>query len=163
MWATDGTFAPKATGIYMSRPGVETDTLLRALSGVTDAMLSPDGRHIAYSSAESGRREIYLDVMPAPLGTPIQLSQGGGSGPKWRADGRELYYTTGRTLMAVAITGGDPPRAGAPSNLFDIPVGVDRNSYAPAADGSRFIVLDIVLEAKHSVKVTLNWDAGAAS
>ena len=157
VWSTDSSVLPNESGLYLSRPGSDKDELLRAAPRVNDAVLSPDGRFVAYSSDESGRHEVYLDTVPRPLGRPIQLSQGGGQNPAWRADSAELYFARGTALMAVSIAGRDPLRAGATIKLFDAPTMIDRRTFAPAADGSRFILLHTVFEAEHSVKVTLNW------
>ena len=54
------------------------------------AVLSPDGRAIAYVSDESGRPEVYVDSFPEPH-TKRPVSVGGGVRPEWRPDGRELY------------------------------------------------------------------------
>jgi len=53
--------------------------------------LSPDGRWLAFGSDESGRREVFIQSFPVP-GTKLQVSTTGGVRPRWRGDGRELYY-----------------------------------------------------------------------
>jgi len=52
---------------------------------------APDGRWVAYQSDESGRNEIYVAAFPGP-GGKHQISTGGGSYPRWRADGKEIFY-----------------------------------------------------------------------
>src|SRR5205085_3905527 len=80
-------------------------------TGADDQMaeVSPDGRWIAYESNVSGRVEIYVQPFPAP-GERLQVSSGGGTQPRWRLDGRELFFVSpdGR-LMAAPIA----PRPGA--------------------------------------------------
>jgi Tol biopolymer transport system component len=70
------------------------------------AKFSPDGRWVAYHSAESGRNEVYVQSYPDPR-TRLQVSSGGGEVPRWRGDGRELYFfDTGRTSVLVAASAG---------------------------------------------------------
>lgn len=80
---------------------------------------SPDGRWIAYASDESGRVEVYVESFPTH-GGKRQISPGGGSGPRWRADGKELYYySLDGKLMAVSVTtGGETLATGTPTALF---------------------------------------------
>jgi eukaryotic-like serine/threonine-protein kinase len=58
---------------------------------VDGGQVSPDGRWIAYRSDESGKSEIYVSPFPRPAGK-LQVSINGGVQPRWRRDGRELYY-----------------------------------------------------------------------
>jgi WD40 repeat protein len=105
---------------------------------------SPDGRWVAYETDESGRFEIVVQPFPNPTGKS-QVSSGGVK-PRWRADGRELYYLApdGR-LMAVAITTQDSAfRAGTPLALFPTRVATTGASavkaqYAVSRDG-RFLI-----------------------
>ena len=70
----------------------------------TAAQFSPDGRWVAYASNESGRDEIYVRPFPSSAQSVWQISQNGGNQPRWRADGRELFFITpDRKLMAVDI------------------------------------------------------------
>ena len=80
---------------------------------------SPDGRWVAYMSEESGRPEIYLRPFPASSGQ-FPVSTTGGITPRWRLDGKELYYIApDGQLMAVSIvTTGRAPEMGAPVALF---------------------------------------------
>lgn len=81
---------------------------------------SPDGRSVAYSSDESGQWEVYL--RPATgSGARVPLSTGGGFEPRWRGDGKEIFYLTpDRRIMAVdvRVTGGTF-EAGTPRTLFN--------------------------------------------
>ena len=107
------------------------------------AVLSPDGRAIAYVSDESGRAEVYVDSFPEPQ-TKRPVSVGGGVRPEWRPDGRELYYLSpDRALMAVAVETAAPIKVGRPIGLFQmVPVGwnINRHQYQPSANGDRFLV-----------------------
>ncbi len=71
------------------------------VSGTTDpayAQFSPDGRWIAYCSLESGRSEVYLTSFPEP-GERIRVSVSGGSRPRWKGDGREIYFLSADNEM----------------------------------------------------------------
>ena len=75
---------------------------------------------VAYESNESGANEIYVMAMPGQPQGKWQVSNGGGSNPRWRADGRELFYlaSDNRTIMAVDIDFRQSFRASAPHSLF---------------------------------------------
>src|SRR5205823_13532678 len=86
---------------------------------------SPDGRFVAYSSNESGRFEVYVRTFPLS-DRKWQVSTQGGYEPRWRRDGREIYYLSeDRKLMAVSV--GSGPSFDVPKTLFQtrVPVGVN--------------------------------------
>ena len=86
---------------------------------------SPDARWIAYASDESGRSEIYIQPFPAPPngGSKIPISRDGGSQPRWRRDGKELFYfSPDGKLMAADVTEGPTFKASVPRTLFQVPV-----------------------------------------
>jgi hypothetical protein len=108
-------------------------------------MISPDGKWAAYSSNESGDWEIYITTFPAGAGK-WQVSRGGGSEPRWRGDGKEIYYLgpTGM-LMAVPVDSGQTFSSGTPTALFQIraraPISsTDLVTYDVTKDGARFLV-----------------------
>ncbi len=127
------------------------------------ANFSPDGRLIAYGSNETGRYEVYLQTFPKS-DRKWTVSTNGGYEPRWRADGREIYYLSeDRKLMAVPI--GPGPSFGVPKPLFQtrVPAGVDafRTHYVPGRDGQRFLVnTEIGDPAPNPITVVLNWTAG---
>jgi Tol biopolymer transport system component len=128
----------------------------------TQGQLSPDGRWMAYSSDETGTREVWVQPFPA-TGANWQVSADGGSDPKWRGDGTELFYVAGAgTLMAVPIKAGATTfAAGVPVPLFETRrpfSGPLFSNYAPAADGRRFLVNTIAADTPQSpITVVLNW------
>jgi dipeptidyl aminopeptidase/acylaminoacyl peptidase len=76
--------------------------------------LSPDGRWLAYQSDESGRFEVYIRPFPDVQRAKVQVSADGGTSPVWRADGRELFFASAGTLIAVdVLPGGGSANASA--------------------------------------------------
>src|SRR5262249_6998124 len=85
--------------------------------------LSPDGRWLAYVSDESGRNEVYVQSFPRGGGKRL-VSTGGGSSPRWRRDGRELFYYAGDgKLMAAPVRSGESFEIGSVVSLFDFRAG----------------------------------------
>jgi hypothetical protein len=122
------------------------------------AKFSPDGNWVAYMSGESGRPEIYVAPFPGP-GAKRQISTDGGSFPRWREDGKEIFYVgLNRTLMAaeVSIKSGSV-EVGAIRSL-GIPVTAPHYRYDVSADGQRFLVAAPV-EQKSPLTLVQNWTA----
>ena len=85
--------------------------------------ISPDGRWMAYNSTESGQSEVFVTAFPSATGK-WQISNGGADEPRWRSDGKELFFLGANgKLMATAVTTGTQFSAGTPQALFDIPMG----------------------------------------
>jgi serine/threonine-protein kinase len=105
------------------------------------AQFSPDGRWLAYSSNESGRFEIYLRPYP-DLGRKWQVSTDGGAEPRFRRDGRELFYRNGDKLMSVAIEAAGEPVRQRPTVLFEKRFAL-ATFFDVASDG-RFIFIEDV-------------------
>jgi serine/threonine-protein kinase len=108
------------------------------------ARVSPDGRWVAYGSDGSGRSEVYLDSYAQP-GRRVRISDGGGLHPVWRADGRELYYWSNGSLIAVrlgASSGDAPPAVESRTTLFRTSyTGGVNTMYDVSADGQRFVIV----------------------
>ena len=120
---------------------------------------SPDGRLLAYTSNESGRFEVFVETIPRSE-RKWPVSTNGGYEPRWRADGRELYYLSeDRKLMAVPVEAG--PRFGIPKPLFQTTVhpGVSatRTHYVPSRDGRRFLVNSAIDSPPSPITVVVNW------
>jgi Tol biopolymer transport system component len=125
------------------------------------AALSPDGRYFAYASDESGRSEVYVQGFPAG-GTKWPVSSAGGDQPRWRQDGRELFFLAPNgTLMSVQASAGSAGfEVSKPEKLFtinvpEIPV---RNAYLVTENGRRFLVT-LDSESGSEAQVVLNWPA----
>jgi eukaryotic-like serine/threonine-protein kinase len=125
--------------------------------------VSPDGQWLAYQSNEPGAGrpdEIYLHSI-ADKRRKLQVSTAGGYVPRWRRDGKELYYMSAdRTLMAVAIDlSPAQPRIGAPAPLFRARVarGAGAREYAVSSDG-RFLISAVEEERRSpSLNVLVSW------
>ena len=149
-------------GVRTPPPFLQTD------SDEQRATFSPDGRWFSYQSNESGKDEIYVKPFsPASPGAGgrWQISSSGGIEPRWRRDGKELFYIApDRKLMSVAVKTGDNFEAGTPQALFPTQlstVGEAANSrYAPIGDGHRFLmIIDHQPQSSTPATVVLNWQA----
>ena len=127
--------------------------------GDAEPELSPDGRWLAYASTETGRYDVFVQPFPA-TGARWQISSGGGQQPKWRADGRELFFVTNdRKFYAVAVRVSDGIEFSSPHYLFEMPsntIGV-RNSYVPSRDGQRFLINKVLDTTVPPIYVDLDW------
>jgi len=137
----------------------------------SEAQFSPDGHWIAYTSDEAGQFEVYVRPYPAAAGE-WKISKNNSAEPRWRRDGKELYYMEGAPprfrLMAVPVQAeGSRFQAGVPKMLFEFrtipsfPAGVGVFSYSPSADGQRFLVS--TFDAPEStLNVIVNWEKAFA-
>jgi Tol biopolymer transport system component len=123
------------------------------------ATFSPDGKYIAYQSNDSGRAEIYVQEFPEAR-NKWQVSTDGGVEAYWRSDGRELFYRSGRRIMAVPVQLGASFVAGSPAPVVEtrFSASVARGLYRPTPDGQRFLVLaPREQQAELPASVVLNW------
>jgi Tol biopolymer transport system component len=135
-------------------------------SAESQGQFSPDGRWLAYRSNESGRWEIYLRPYPGP-GSQQPVSRGGGMQPRWRRDGKELFYIgPDSRMMAVPInlpSSGERLEVGAPIPLFTVRLALPANQqfgYAVDPAGQRFLVF-IGADKTSTTPITVlqNWAA----
>lgn len=128
------------------------------------AQFSPDGRFVAYVSNESGRAEVYVRSFPGQE-RKWQISTAGGDQPRWRRDGRELFYIAAdKTLMAVPVSTGAALETGAPAPLFKtrVPlttISTEKNYYLVTDGGQRFLVSQLEDRKTPPIAVVLNWAA----
>jgi Tol biopolymer transport system component len=118
-------------------PASATAIVRTAFNDVQGAV-SPDGRWMAWASDDSGRFEVYIDRFPKPQGR-VKLTAGGGSDPRWRRDGRELYFRRGPEIHAATLA--------AVAGTLDIvsttrlfAVGADLRDYDARRDGTGFVL-----------------------
>lgn len=106
---------------------------------------SPDGRWLAYSSNESGRREVYVRPVTGP-GTKHLVSTGGGEDPLWARDGRQLFYRWQGEVWAADVRTDEAFSTGKPRLLFDRPVyhrGDPNRTWDISLDSRRFLMTRI--------------------
>jgi eukaryotic-like serine/threonine-protein kinase len=171
-WSSDGRFlafsdsTPAGWRLWTTpaRVGSQPTLYREAPFALFGLEFSPDGTRVAYTSNESGQPDVYVDSFPTPENR-IRVSTEGGVRPKWRRDGRELYYLgLDRRLMVssvektVAGMTFSPPRA-----LFEGP-GVhpdtERTQFEPSPDGSRFLFNARIDDpTPRGLTVILNWPA----
>jgi dipeptidyl aminopeptidase/acylaminoacyl peptidase len=183
-WSPDGrflvyeTYDPKTTWDLWMLPLTgdrKPRPLLRSDFEELEGQISPDGRWLAYTSDESKRWQV--NVVPLSGGTgKWQISTDGGRLPRWRGDGKELYFLTdARKLMAVDVrTSGSALEVGIPHPLFDVqipatffqPTPIAQTAktpwpYAVSRDGQRFLVaVDRSQQrAEQPITVVENWTA----
>jgi serine/threonine protein kinase/Tol biopolymer transport system component len=140
-------------------PQVAVHTGLNAIHG----RLSPNGRWMAYASDESGELQVYVQPFPA-TGEKRQISNDGGSEPRWRRDGKELFYiASSKKLMSVVIPDTVAFNAGVPAPLFDVRVPLTGNAYrvnyTVSANGDRFLVNTSVPAEPPRINLILNLPA----
>jgi Tol biopolymer transport system component len=117
---------------------------------------SPDGHWIAYVSDESGRNEIYLTTFPASS-RKVQVSTGGGETPRWRRDGKELFFL-GTDLMMRAVDVGADGQTSPPKPLFKIRMSGAGALYDVAASGDKFLVgLPPTEAGAATISLVVNW------
>ena len=171
-WSPDGTMV----AMEVTTPAQGSDLMLLNLSSKTmtpylatpfmerEAQFSPDGRFMAYSSSESRQREVYVEPIPRD-GRRWQVSRDYGREPRWRGDGRELFYL-GRDDQLTAVAVEATPAGLAfdrPTALFKLRIrGADvRYHYAVARDGQRFLVNTVVEDVPGTpLNVWVDWLAG---
>jgi Tol biopolymer transport system component len=132
--------------------------------GVDETRFSPDGRWLAYGAVgvQGAQSQVFVIDLP-PSGARWQVSVNGGAQPRWRDDGKALYFlSTSGTMMMVDVTlrAGAPPQFSAPRGLFETGLGVTGNvdQYAVGADGSRFLLRRSVDQRpQDDPQVVLNW------
>jgi Tol biopolymer transport system component len=122
--------------------------------------LSPDDRWVAYFSAESGRRDVYVRPFPSGGGKWI-VSTDGGSEPRWRSDGKEIFYVNRQAQIVAAevTTVADAFQVGEVRPLFTVQRTGVRYSYDVSPDGRRFLVNTRIdsQTAQSVLTVIVNW------
>jgi serine/threonine-protein kinase len=127
-----------------------------------DARFSPDGRWIAHTSNESGRREVYVRSFPEGSDRQ-QISTNGGDQAMWNPKGGELFYKEGNRMMAVDVeTGSGAFRASKPRVLYErrfLPGINGPDRFAVSPDGQRFLLTAPSENAPASgqINIVVNW------
>jgi Tol biopolymer transport system component len=129
-------------------------------SFVTDGMLSPDGRFLAYTSTESGQPEVY--VIPFLKGEgKWQISRETGLQPQWAHDGKTLFYfTTNVAFVTVPLKlANGSPEFGSPEVHGNVPVATQQFFYDVSADGKKILLNSISQPGNQNISIVSNWPA----
>jgi Tol biopolymer transport system component len=160
--------ADHSTGLVLvPAAGGEPVPFLTTKTSERNGQISPDGKWVAYASTESGDWEIYVTTFPGAAGK-WQVSRGGGTEPRWRGDGRELFYIgQSGMLMAAPVASEGTFSNGTPLPLFQLRgrtaiSSTDLFTYDVAKDGQRFLV-NRYLSSEHPSPLTIVLNATAAA
>lgn len=176
-WSPDGRFSLYAqihpgTGADLmaipAEPNATPFPLAQTPATEDQGQFSPDGHWVAYPSNESGLSEIYVIPFPPSLdGGRWRVSKGGGVMPRWRRDGKELFYISPDSqMMVVDVTTRPVFHSGNPHPLFQTDI-VDNGirtgpmSWDIAPDGRFLIISETSTDA--SITVVLNWRAAESN
>ena len=139
--------------------GAEPSAYAAGSFSQTFGAFSPNGRWIAYASDESGQSEIYIDSFPKPgTGTRIRVTTAGGTEPRWRGDGRALYFRRGSEVHVARLSLGQPAlEVASLDRLFD--AGAPIRSFDVTPDGTRFLLnLPALSSAPRSATMVVHWN-----
>jgi serine/threonine protein kinase/Tol biopolymer transport system component len=146
-------------------PGGKPSSIAQSANSESFGEWSPSGGLLAYTSTDSGVRELYVARYPG-MSQRWPVSSGGASNPHWNPDGTELFYIGGNTsLMRVAVRSkGDTVELGNPEALFELPyrmqvvttMGVS-NMFSVAPDGQRFLFNVPLDDRPNPLKLIVNW------
>jgi Tol biopolymer transport system component len=172
-WSSDGRYLLYRTGTSGEGDGFDLWALplfgdrkpFPFLSGPGDqlyAQFSPDGRWVSYVSTETGRSEIYVAPFPA-TGAKWQITSTGGSYPRWRRDGKAIFYMvigSSRVLEAQVNGSGPTFEVGESKVLFDaenMSPNIASSQYDVTSDGQRFIIITTGDQESFSLTLVQNW------
>jgi len=173
-WSRDGRFLlyyeldPKTGRDLFALPMTGTDRSPRVVANTpfdeTLAQFSPDSRWVAYQTNESGRFEVVVKSFPDEHGK-WEISTKGGSQPRWRADGRELYFIApdGKLMAASIKTIGSMLETGTPIALFSTGLAsngarvFNKAHYAVSRDGRFLIPRPVEESTTPAITLMLNW------
>ena len=168
-WSRDGKYQLLMRDhevVYRSVVDNKLQEFLPSKWTIRNVQFSPDHRWVAYASNETGAWEIFVSPFPGGNGK-WQVSEGGGEEPRWRRDGKELFYLSpeGKIMAVLAKAGESNFEPGAPASLFQTrlrqPISaMDNISYDVTADGQRFLINTKTEDTNPApVSIILNWTA----
>jgi dipeptidyl aminopeptidase/acylaminoacyl peptidase len=170
-WSADGRWiafgvltggSTKAGGVAPADGGGAPRLFSRPDEEIDELHFSPDARFVAYNVRGPGAWEVYVSAVP-PGAQRWQISVGGGVQPRWRRDGRRLYYLApDGAVMAVDVSTASGVQAGPPRRLFatDIDPSGYVDQYAASPDGERFLVgVPVPRQDAAPIEIVVNWTA----
>jgi len=150
-----GSFSPDGSTLFFTRLLPQTrddifrldmrtgkaEPMLNSTFSEEDPQASPDGTWLAFSSDATGVSEVYLQSLTDAGAPRVRISTDGGNTPRWRADGKELFYLSSKNVVMSVI----PRVAGqwsetTSSELFPEPANAQR--FAPSPDGQSFLFVE---------------------
>jgi len=143
-----------AAGTSKPRP------LFQTPFGGSQVQFSPDGRWIAYQSSETGRAEVYVMPYPGP-GPSRQISLGGGTKPRWRGDGKEIFFVApdGQIAAAEVSVRNGSLESGEPRMLFNPQtLNIPPYTYDVSSDGQRILAIT-PRDTTEGLTIVQNWPA----
>ena len=165
-WSFDGHnllyLAVPDVWVYSFADG-KSHLFLKTNASLNNAQFSPDGKWVAYSSNESGRWEVYVTSFPDARGK-WQVSTNGGEQPRWRGDGKEIYFLSpDAKMMAASVDTKTEFESGTPTVLFQTDprervATTEVIVYGVSRDGQRFLInTNYNNGSAHPMSVVLNW------
>jgi serine/threonine protein kinase len=147
----------------------ERKLLLKSDHAESHPRISPDGRWMAYFSAETGDNHIFVRPFPEVDQGKWQVSVDGGQSPLWSPDGHELYYLNGDAIMVAQVKTEPTFSASKPKTLFrgNYVTGYQENpEWDISPDGKRFLLIkpgadpdeESTTESPRKINIVLNWD-----
>ncbi len=165
-WSRDGKTILYTEGVdlkYLAMPEMKGTLFIKAQGTVKNAQFSPDGKWVAYASNENGRWEVYVTSFPEAKGKR-QVSSAGGDQPRWRGDGKELFYLgADARLMAAPVKTGGQFDAGTAVALFqtnpkETAATSEQYTYDVDPGGEKFLVNTLVANrVVQPLTVVLGW------
>ena len=165
-WSPDGNLFyvagsdPRANQLWsLPAAGGKPTVLFKDTAFYSTPQVSPDRHFMAYVTDETGRDEVYVTTYPA-LGRRWQISQSGGTEPRWRRDGKELFFfAADNHLQAVPVKiSGSDFEAGQPQSLFAVSKkGIAVWRYDVLPDGQHFLVTTAKQGAAANITLVTNW------
>ncbi len=172
-WSKDGKYLllhgiGNQTDLYslsLSDAGSKPVPFVSTSADDAQGQFSPDNKWVAYTSSQSGRNEVYVQPFSSGDGK-WQISSAGGSEPRWRGDGKELFYLTpDGVMMSVSVNSEAGFEATPPVVLFKtatIPTALGdwggAAQYDVTKDGSRFLINTVVVPSiPPNLYVIVNW------
>jgi serine/threonine protein kinase len=122
------------------------------------ARFSPDGQWLAYASNESGRYEVYVKAFPGP-GPKRTVSVDGGTDPRWRGDGREIFFRHDDAVLAANVAVAPDLRVSLPRVLFTARFVYSDGwaSWDVMSDGRAFLLPQNFAQPRSTITLVQNW------